>query len=143
MDHEKKHWLTTNKGVSKNNLTLAEREAIKSPSSNSSIVILPADKGGAIVIQDVPTTGMKLQDNMTDTLLSTDPTFRFKCIIDSMPRDEEPKKKLHISLQNTHNVLLYTPSEKSIRLNNTPIGAQLHLPKDRSYNDEQYLWTTS
>lgn len=72
------------------NLTRAERDAIKSLTTDKSIMTRPADKQGAIVIQNVSDYQRELlaqlQDRHTNSVLPNDPTGFFKHIVDDKLR---------------------------------------------------------
>lgn len=68
------------------NVTRAEREAIQSLASNPNIVIRPADKGGAVVIQNYSTYRAEIMRQLGDVAiyrqLKGDPTVMFKKQVD-------------------------------------------------------------
>uniref|UniRef100_A0A803JGD4 Reverse transcriptase domain-containing protein n=1 Tax=Xenopus tropicalis TaxID=8364 RepID=A0A803JGD4_XENTR len=70
------------------NLSLSERQAIKSLKDDLSLVIRPADKGGSIVLLDYTYYRdellEQLRDSATYRLLPGDPTSKFKRELDSL-----------------------------------------------------------
>ncbi|XP_073412618.1 uncharacterized protein [Dendrobates tinctorius] len=70
------------------NITPIERQAIDSLKNNKSIIIKPADKGGAIVIQNfsdyMDEISRQLSDSSTYQKISRDPTPRIKLLIDEV-----------------------------------------------------------
>ncbi|KAL2095452.1 hypothetical protein ACEWY4_010171 [Coilia grayii] len=64
------------------NLSTHERASLRTLQEDDSIVIKPADKGGAIVIQDSETYRLEIKRQLDDTefytALTTDPTIRFQ-----------------------------------------------------------------
>ncbi|XP_053546886.1 uncharacterized protein LOC128638774 [Bombina bombina] len=68
------------------NLTKDERQALKSLTEDTTIVIRPADKGGAVVVMDLQQYRSELLGQITDQktyrILQTDPTNQLKRYID-------------------------------------------------------------
>ncbi|XP_053555953.1 tight junction protein ZO-2 [Bombina bombina] len=75
-------------GPTRNNMTTSDWEAVQSLRNDSTIVIRPADKGGAVVLQDYQEykaeIDRQLADNSTYRALSCDPTISYKTQIDSV-----------------------------------------------------------
>eukprot|EP00079_Xenopus_tropicalis_P019827 XP_012809991.1 PREDICTED: uncharacterized protein LOC105945767 [Xenopus tropicalis] len=70
------------------NLTHTEKSAIKSLAQNPNIVIRPADKGGAVVIQDYDDYRQEIVNQLSDTKtyqkLERDPTTMYKKKVDTV-----------------------------------------------------------
>ena len=70
-----------------NNLSKAERDALTDLSKDNMIVVRPADKGGAIVLQNVSDYASEIKRQLSDTTfyekLSSDPTRKLKAAVQS------------------------------------------------------------
>ena len=68
-----------------NNLSKAERESLKLLGKDTSIIIRPADKGGAVVIQNTSDYNSEIQRQLSDIIfyrkLDCDPTNQFRAIV--------------------------------------------------------------
>ena len=95
-------------GQSKNNLSPAERKALKSLSECNDIVIKPADKGSSVVIMDTPFYKAEAPKLLNDTNfhspVTSDLTDQFnrevQSIIDSLFHKQEISEKCFTYLSN-------------------------------------------
>lgn len=109
--------------LSKDNLTELERDALKSLSSRSDIVIREADKGGSVVVLDSEEYNREalrqLEDTTTYCTLHTNPTNLFKTqlssYLDSGVEMGVLTLKLNLFLLTIHLSQLFTICQNSVR----------------------------
>ena len=110
----------------RSNLTSAEREAIQSLRSNDRIVIFPADKGGAVVIQNRTNYTEMAKEHLTSTTTDGEPVYQQ---LSSDCTDDIAKVVNHGIEEAVLNGVIDEDTSSYLKVKNPKAGNLYFLPK--------------